>query len=453
MSEKIMNTIQNKVLPIATKIGNQRFLVALRDSFIGTMPVVMTGSVALLINAFLVDIPDQFNLQKITSFFQWWVDINNLVFKGSISIVALLFIYCLGVNIAKIYKTDTLSSGLVALSSFIISIGNSMTSTYNLSNNNNIDIATLFTGVEGIKVTGSSLNVTISGLLPGTQINSNGYFTAIIIGFLSSIIFCKLMNKNWTIKLPDTVPPAIAKPFLSIIPALVSLYIVAIFTFSFTKITDLLIIDWIYKVLQIPMLGLSQSFLAVILVAVLTQFFWFFGIHGGNVMAPIMEGVFGVALLANLEAYKNNETIPYVWTSVSYGSFVWYATLGLLIAIFFVSKNSHYKEVAKLGIMPVLFNIGEPVMYGLPTVLNPILFIPFLLCPAVMSSVAYLAIDLGWVSPVTQNVTWVMPPILYGFFSIGFDWRSIVLSIINLILATLIYLPFVKIANNGPVYK
>ncbi|MBO6420273.1 PTS sugar transporter subunit IIC [Enterococcus gallinarum] len=393
MIDKIMNTIQNKVLPIATKIGNQRFLVALRDSFIGTMPIVMTGSIALLINAFLVDIPDQFNLQKITSFFQWWVDINNLVFKGSISIVALLFIYCLGVNIAKIYKTDTLSSGLVALSSFIISIGNSMTSTYNLSNNNNIDLTTLFTGVEGIKVTGSSLNVTISGLLPGTQINSNGYFTAIIIGFLSSIIFCKLMNKNWTIKLPDTVPPAIAKPFLSIIPALVSLYIVAIFTFSFTKITDLLIIDWIYKVLQTPMLGLSQSFLAVVLVAVLTHFFWFFGIHGGNVMAPIMEGVFGVALLANLEAYQNNETIPYVWTSVSYGSFVWYATLGLLIAIFWVSKNSHYKEVAKLGIMPVLFNIGEPVMYGLPTVLNPILFIPFLLCPAVMSSVAYLVTD------------------------------------------------------------
>ncbi|OTO05299.1 PTS sugar transporter subunit IIC [Enterococcus sp. 5B3_DIV0040] len=451
MGEKIMDTIQSKILPMATKIGNQRFLVALRDSFIGTMPIVMTGSIALLINAFLVDIPDQFNLQKITSVFQWLVDINNLVFKGSISIVSLLFIYCLGVNIAKIYKTDTLSSGLVALSSFIISIGNSMTSTYNLSNNDNIDLTTLFTGVEGIKVTGSSLNVTISGLLPGTQINSNGYFTAIIIGFLSSIIFCKLMNKNWTIKLPDTVPPAIAKPFLSIIPALVSLYIVAIFTFSFTKITDLLIIDWIYKVLQTPMLGLSQSFLAVVLVAILTQFFWFFGIHGGNVMAPIMEGVFGVALLANLEAYQNNETIPYVWTSVSYGSFVWYATLGLLIAIFWVSKNSHYKEVAKLGIMPVLFNIGEPVMYGLPTVLNPILFIPFLLCPAVMSSVAYLATDLGWVSPVTQNVTWVMPPILYGFFSTGFDWRSIILSIINLILAMLIYLPFVKMANNETI--
>ena len=451
MSEKIMNTIQNKVLPIATKIGNQRFLVALRDSFIGTMPIVMTGSIALLINAFLVDIPDQFNLQKITSFFQWWVDINNLVFKGSISIVALLFIYCLGVNIAKIYKTDTLSSGLVALSSFIISIGNSMTSTYNLSNNNNIDLTTLFTGVEGIKVTGSSLNVTISGLLPGTQINSNGYFTAIIIGFLSSIIFCKLMNKNWTIKLPDTVPPAIAKPFLSIIPALVSLYIIAILTFLLNRITGKILTDVIYEILQRPMLGLSQSFFVVILVAFLVQFFWFFGIHGGNVMAPIMEGVFGVALLANLEAYQNNETIPYVWTSVSYGSFVWYATLGLLIAIFWVSKNGHYREVAKLGIVPCLFNIGEPVMYGLPTVLNPILFIPKILCPVIMAGLAYLATDLGLVSPVTQNVTWVMPPVLYGFFSTGFDWRSIILSIINLILATLIYLPFVKMANNETV--
>lgn len=199
------------------------------------------------------------------------------------------------------------------------------------------------------------------------------------------------------------------------------------------------------------MLGLSQSFFVVILVAFLVQFFWFFGIHGGNVMAPIMEGVFGVALLANLEAYQNNETIPYVWTSVSYGSFVWYATLGLLIAIFWVSKNGHYREVAKLGIVPCLFNIGEPVMYGLPTVLNPILFIPKILCPVIMAGLAYLATDLGLVSPVTQNVTWVMPPILYGFFSTGFDWRSIILSIINLILATLIYLPFVKMANNETV--
>ncbi|MEX5396941.1 PTS sugar transporter subunit IIC [Streptococcus sp. ZJ93] len=446
MNSKLMDKIQETIFPVATKIGNQKFLIALRNSFIGTMPVVMTGSIALLINAFLVDIPDQFGLQGITSSFQWLVNINNLVFRGSISIVALLFIFCLGVNIAKIYKTDTLSSGIVALSLFVISIGNSLSKSVPLADVSE-QLKHSLSAVDGVQLVGNELIVTVKGLLPGNQINSSGYFTAILIGFLSSIIFCKLMNKNWTIKLPDSVPPAIAKPFMSIIPGFIALYVVAIFTTIFNSVTGELLTDWVYKVLQLPLLNLSQNIVAVIIVAVLTQLFWFFGIHGGNVMAPIMEGVFGVALLANLEAFQKHEAIPYLWTSVSYGAFVWYATLGLLIAIFWKSHNEHYREVAKLGLAPVLFNIGEPVMYGLPTVLNPLLFIPFLLCPAVLSGVAYLATATGLVSPVTQNVTWVMPPVLYGFFSTGFDWRAIVLSLVNLGLATLIYLPFVKMAD------
>lgn len=445
---KIMDGLQKYLMPLANKIGNQKFLVALRDSFIATMPVVMTGSVAVLLNAFLVDFPGQFGLTWITDNFQWLIGINNLISKGSISIVSLLFIFCLGVNIAKIYDTDTLSSGLVAMSAFVISIGNSMTSTLKLTNLGDVKLADLFKGVQGVSVSGNNLSVNVTGLLPGTQINSNGYFTAIIVGFVSAIIFSKIMKKNWTIKLPSSVPPAIAKPFMSIIPGLVSLYVVAIIAYIINATTQKTLLDLIYKVLQTPLLGLSQSFFAVILVAFLVQLFWFFGIHGGNVMAPIMEGVFGVALLANMDAFQHHKPIPYVWTSVSYGSFVWYATLGLLIAIFIKSRNKHYREVAKLGFVPCLFNIGEPVMYGLPTVLNPILFIPKVLCPVLMAAIAYGATVMGWVEPVTQNVTWVMPPVLYGFFSTGFDWRAIILSIVNLLVSVIIYLPFVKMADN-----
>lgn len=304
-------------------------------------------------------------------------------------------------------------------------------------------VAKALNKVAGLSYAKGSLSVTVSGLIPGNQVSSRGYFTAIIIGFLAVIVFAKIMKKDITIKLHDSVPPAIAVPFTSIIPAFV-----AILTFAVDQLTGKLIIDWIYDVLQAPLLGFSQSPVSVIAVAFLTQLFWFFGIHGGNVMAPIMEGVFGVALLSNLEAYKAGTKIPYLWTSVSYGAFVWYATLGLLIAIFMVSKNKHYRQVAKLGIAPCLFNIGEPVMYGLPTVLNPILFIPFLLYPIVMSGVAYAATALGLVAPVTQNVAWVMPPVLYGFFGTAFDWRSIILSLVNLALAVIIYFPFVKLANN-----
>lgn len=444
---KLMESIEKYLLPIASKISNQKFLIALRNSFIGTMPVVMAGSIALLLNAFLVDVPGQFGNTSIPQTFSWIVDINNLIFKGSLAIVSLLFIFSLGVNIAKIYKTDTLSSGIVALSAFIIAIGGSITKSIQLPNADGQVLSEFFKGVKDIVVEGNNLSITVSGIIPGSQINSNGYFTAILIGFIACIIYSKLMNKNWTIKLPDTVPPAIAKPFLSIIPGFIALYTVAIFVYVFNKITGQLLIDWIYNVLQTPLLGLSQSFIAVVLIALLTQLFWFFGIHGGNVMAPIMEGLFGVALLANMEAFQNNQSIPYLWTSVSYGAFVWYGTLGLLIAIFWKSKNSHYKEVAKLGIAPVLFNIGEPVMYGLPTVMNPILFIPFLLSPSLMAMVSYLATSLGWVAPVTQNVTWVMPPVLYGFFSTGFDWRAIILSLVNLAISILVYLPFVKMAD------
>ncbi len=452
MYQKFMDFMSNKLMPIATKVGSQKHLVALRDSFIATMPVVMTGSIALLINAFFVDFPSQFGWDGITQTFQWLVNINNLIYNGSLAIVSIVFIFALGYNIAKVYDVDKLSGGLVALASFIISLGTSMTQSFELSGISN-GVAKAINQVSGLSFSKGTLSVTIGGLIPGNQVSSRGYFTAIIIGFLSVIIFAKLMKKDITIKLPDSVPPAIVVPFTSIIPAFVAMYVVAIITFVFNQFTGKLIIDWIYDVLQTPLLGFSQNPISVIAVAFLTQLFWFFGIHGGNVMAPIMEGVFGVALLANLEAFQKGAKIPYLWTSVSYGAFVWYATLGLLIAIFWQSKNKHYREVAKLGIAPCLFNIGEPVMYGLPTVLNPILFIPFLLCPVVMSGVAYGATALGLVAPVTQNVAWVMPPVLYGFFGTAFDWRSIILSLVNLALAVIIYLPFVKLANNPEFEK
>lgn len=452
MYQKFMDFMSNKLMPIATKVGSQKHLVALRDSFIATMPVVMTGSIALLINAFFVDFPSQFGWDGITQTFQWLVNINNLIYNGSLAIVSIVFIFALGYNIAKVYSVDKLSGGLVALASFIISLGTSMTQSFELSGISN-GVAKAINQISGLSFSKGTLSVTIGGLIPGNQVSSRGYFTAIIIGFLSVIIFAKLMKKDITIKLPDLVPPAIAVPFTSIIPAFVAMYVVAIITFVFNQFTGKLIIDWIYDVLQTPLLGFSQNPISVIAVAFLTQLFWFFGIHGGNVMAPIMEGVFGVALLANLEAFQKGAKIPYLWTSVSYGAFVWYATLGLLIAVFWQSKNKHYREVAKLGIAPCLFNIGEPVMYGLPTVLNPILFIPFLLCPVVMSGVAYGATALGLVAPVTQNVAWVMPPVLYGFFGTAFDWRSIILSLVNLALAVIIYLPFVKLANNPEFEK
>lgn len=437
---------QARLMPIANKIGNQKFLVALRDSFIGTMPVIMTGSFALMLNAFLSDLPGQFGWTWITSAFQWLIDINWLVFKGSIPIVVLLFLFTFGVNIARIYKTDKVSAGLVAVASYVITIGGSITKTFELASNSQA-VGKAVEKLPEFKLTGNSLAVTLNSVIPGDQISARGYFTAILIGFVSVIIFCKVMNRNWTIKLPDSVPPAIMKPFLSIIPAVIAMYVIGIATYIFNTVTGELMINWIYKVLQAPLLSMSQSFWAVLLIVFLNKIFWFFGLHGGNVLAPVMASLFGVTMLANLEAFQAGQAIPYMWTDNSFGAFVWFDAIGVAIAILWQAKNKHYREVAKLGIYPMIFNIGEPVMYGLPIVLNPIMFIPYVVTPLLMVTVSYWATAWGLVAPVTQNVTWVMPPVLYGFFATAFDWRAIVLSLINIAISTFVYLPFVKMAD------
>lgn len=171
---KLMDRLQKYLLPLAIKIGNLKFLVALRDAFIGTMPVVMTGSLAILFNAFLVDIPDQFNLPAITANMQWLVDINNLVFKGSLAIVTLMFVVSLGVNVAKIYQVDRLSAALVTLSSFVISLGQSMSTTFAVSADKISPLKKLLQGVDGLSVGKDGLTATISGMIPAGQITSNG---------------------------------------------------------------------------------------------------------------------------------------------------------------------------------------------------------------------------------------------------------------------------------------
>ena len=437
---------QARLMPIANKVGNQKFLVALRDSFIGTMPVIMTGSFALMLNAFLSDLPGQFGWTWITSTFQWLIDINWLVFKGSIPIVVLLFLFTFGVNIARIYKTDKVSAGLVAVASYVITIGGSITKTFELASNSQA-VGKAVEKLPEFKLTGNSLAVTLNSVIPGDQISARGYFTAILIGFVSVIIFCKVMNRNWTIKLPDSVPPAIMKPFWSIIPAAIAMYVIGIATYIFNTVTGELMINWIYKVLQAPLLSMSQSFWAVLLIVFLNKIFWFFGLHGGNVLAPVMASLFSVTMLANLEAFQAGQAIPYMWTDNSFGAFVWFDAIGVAIAILWQAKNKHYREVAKLGIFPMIFNIGEPVMYGLPIVLNPIMFIPYVVTPLLMVTVSYWATAWGLVAPVTQNVTWVMPPVLYGFFATAFDWRAIILSLINIAISTFVYLPFVKMAD------
>ncbi len=454
--------LEKYFLPLASKIGGQKHLVALRDAFIGTLPATMAGSVAVMLNAILRDLPPQFfdgYDGSTVPVIKQIITINGYVWNGTLAIAGLIFVFSWGYNIARAYGVNELSGGIVSTAASIAGI------TFSYSggisglklDQATVDAINAAGNAAGWSATKTDITAAVWGWLPLNNLDANFFFTAMIIGFIATMIYVKLMLKDITIKLPDSVPPAVSKAFASIIPATVALYVVAIFYWLFSLIVpDMTFLQWLQKTIALPLLGLSQGFGAVILVTLFVQLFWFFGIHGPNVLAPILEGVFGVAQLENVNLFQKGGADlvlaeGYKWVRGSFDAYAWFGgsggTIILILAILLFSKRKDYLAVGKLSVGPGIFNINEPIMFGLPIVLNPIMFIPFLLAPVVSVSIGYFATILGLVNPVSQQVAWVTPPFLMSFLATGADWRAPIVTLVAMIVSFLIWVPFVISAN------
>lgn len=457
----LVNWMEKYVLPTAAKIGSEKHLVALRDAFISMMPATMAGAVATLLNAFMRDFPNTYigEGNKITAFFEPVIGINGLVWTGTLAIMAVIFAASFGYNLAKAYEVDPLSGAIVSLVAFIMGIPQTATTALELPEKISKEAVNIITsaGAEvAVKDGVQTINTAGWGFFPFSKyMGATSLFTAIIFGFVSVLIFAFLMKKNIIIKMPDSVPPAVSKAFAAIIPGAVALYVSGIIYFVFEKFVGMPLIDWITETIQKPLLGLSQGYGAVFIIVLLVHVLWFFGLHGTNIMGPVLQSVYGVAMVENSNAFQQGQAIPYKWVAGSFEAFVWPGgagvTLILLVTILTFSKRADYKTVGKLGIGPGLFNINEPVMFGLPVVLNPMFGIPFVLAPIATATIAYFATVAGLVKPVVVNVIWVMPTMLSGFLATGGDWRAIVLTLVNLVVAFIIWAPFVIAANKTEI--
>jgi PTS system cellobiose-specific IIC component len=454
--------LEKNIVPIAAKIGSQKHLVALRDAFIGTMPATMAGSIAVMLNAIIRDLPPQFFegyvAQDIPVIAQL-IEINGFVWNGSLAIAGLIFAFSWGYYLAKAYGVNDLAGGIVSLSASIAGITFSYSGSFPVENlpGEIIESINEAAGATGLSATAEGLELSAWGWLPLNNMDANFFFTAMIVGGIATIIFSKLMLRDITIKLPDSVPPAVAKAFAAIIPATAALYVTAVFYWVFNLIVpNLTFLEWLQETIALPLLGLSQGFGAVILVTIFVQVFWFFGIHGPNVLAPILEGVFGVAQLHNVNLFQEGGAQAvvengYNWVRGSFDAYAWYGgsggTIVLIVAILLLSKRADYKTMGKLSLGPGIFNINEPIMFGLPIVLNPLLLIPFILAPVVSVIIGYSATILGLVNPISQQIVWVTPPFLLSFLATGGDWRAPVVTLVCVVVSFLIWAPFVIAAN------
>ncbi|MBB6214378.1 PTS system cellobiose-specific IIC component [Anaerosolibacter carboniphilus] len=404
--------MEKHFVPIASRIGAQRHLVAIRDGFVSIMPLVLAGSFAVLLNNTLLQwIPGLGELSGINGNI-WW---------GTFAIMTLLVVFSIGYNLAKGYQSDGLAAGLIAVGAFI-------------------------------SVTPQAHGEAGWGYIHWGYLNATGLFTGILVALIATEIFVKLMKKNIVIKMPENVPPAVGRAFAAVIPGVIVLYVFGILGYLITKLGGNSLYDLIFNLIQKPLQGFSQGLASAMIAAMLINLFWFFGLHGANIMDPIMNALYLPALEANASAIQQGLAAPNVVTRVFFDAYIHLggsgATLALILAIYIAAKKRReYREVAKLSTPAGIFQINEPVMFGLPIVLNPILFIPFILTPGILTLIAYTATAIGLVPPTYVAMPWITPVGIGGFLATGGSIAGGILALVNFAAAVLIYLPFVVLAD------
>ena len=439
-------------LKIAGKLGSQKHLIAIRDAFIAMFPLTMAGAIAVLLNVLVRDIPNNMGWTGFAEAMQPLIELNGYVYFGTIAIMALAFVFALGYNRAQAEKLNPIAGGLVSFAAFISTIPQTLTIVTDLTGLDKSVLSKL-TNL-GLMVSGSNLETSQWGVISVAYAGATGLFAAMLIGLLSAEVYIFFMKKNVIIKMPDSVPPAVNKAFASMIPGIAAIYASALIGYLATLLTGQALNDLISTYIQQPLMGLSQGWVSVVLLSFLVQLFWFFGLHGHNVLGPVMDGIYLPALLENTAAYeatKDVSQLPYLWTR---GSFDAYGQMGgsgvtiaLIIAIFLFSKRQEYRAVAKLSAPMCIFNINEPITFGIPMVLNPLFVVPWLIVPPVCVGIAYAATAAGLIPPVYVSIPWITPPGLYAFLATGGNVMAGLVSLFNVFVAFCIWAPFVIAAN------
>ena len=397
-------------------------VAALRDGFIMTTPFTICGSVFLL----LANLPLPGYAEFMASLFGAdWTAPLNAVAGGTFSVLALIVVLAITYKFVENEGCDAIMASILSLSTFLILMPPTIVSK----------------GGE-----------TIGDIIPKAWAGSNGVITAIIIAFFVSYVFCYCEKNHIGIKMPDSVPSGVAKAFTALVPGMIFFTAASVLYGLCHYIGATTLPEMVFKVIQTPLQGLSDSLAGGSIIVGLQSILFWAGIHGPNVVGGVVSPLLiansldnqhiidaGMSLINNPEAKIFTCQINDVFVK-SGGCGL---TLGLLIAGIFTARSQQLKSLMKMAFVPGLFNINEPIIFGLPIVFNPYLLVPFVIVPLIAMFVTYFAISTGFMAPFSAvQVPWTTPPVIAGFLLNG--WQGAVVQIVNLAIATVIYFPFLK---------
>ncbi len=415
---------EKNLVPVAAKIGGQRHLISIRDGFIAILPLTLAGSLAVLLNVFLRDIPTALGKTGFVEAMTPVININGQVWWATIAMMALVFSFTLAYNLGKNGGVDGLPAGVVGLMIFIATTPQEV----------------LTSAINGDQT-----------VLQSVYLGSTGLFTSIIFIVVLMELYVWIIKRNITIKMPESVPPAVSKAFVAVIPGVVVVYLSAIISLGITDLSSMPVNNLISEVIQKPLLQLSQGYPAVLLITILTQVLWFFGLHGMNILAPIYESIWTTAQNQNISDVQQQLEPTYMWVRASFDVYAMVGgsgmTIGLIASMFMLGKREDTRTIAKIGLAPGIFNINEPMVFGVPIVLNPIYLIPWVLVPAVTVTIGYIATAIGFAGPVIAGPPWVTPGVLSAFIATGGSVGAAITAAACLAVSVLMWAPFVVLAE------
>ncbi|MCP9283910.1 PTS cellobiose transporter subunit IIC [Bacillus sp. FSL M8-0256] len=405
------------LVPIAGRLNNNRYLGVLRDAFMLAFPLTIFGSImVVLMNLpFLDKIMSKNVLEGVQSAL-------NIAPSATISIMSVFVVFGIGYYLSKSYDVEAVFGGVIALASFLL-------------------LTPFLLEQEG--------GATIAGVIPVDRLGAKGMFLGMITGFLSAEIYRYFVQKKFVINMPQGVPPAVSKSFAALIPATLTLTTFLLINIIITQGFKTNMHDLIYHAIQAPLVGLGSGIIPTLIAVFFIQILWFFGLHGQIIINSVMDPIWNTLSIQNLESYTKTGEVPNIISKqfieiYTVGMGGTGMTLAVVFTILIFLKSKQLKQVAKLGLGPGLFNVNEPIIFGLPIVMNPLILIPWILAPMVITCITYFAMASGIVPPPTGvNIPWTVPIFISGMMATN-SLAGGLLQLFNLMIVFVIWFPFLK---------
>lgn len=419
--QNFMNWMEAHVMPVAGKLGTNRYLKAISSGFIAIMAATIVGSIFTLIG----------NL-PFTGWTAWLAStgLNKILAlpgQCTTDLIAVYAVFFIAYNLAQTFEVDGKGAGLAALVSFFVVTGR----------------ATYFASAAEDAAAVSALSTGFLG--------AKGLFTAMIVALIGARIYVFIVKKGWVIKLPDSVPPNVAGSFNALIPSffVVVVFLLVAMGMSFTSYGDLH--TMIFTVIQSNLMRfMGDNIFSWLFFNFMTNILWFFGLHGGNIVGSITNPVYTPLALENLAAFEAGEKVmPYIITGAFGKTFTFGGVgsmFGLAILMTFFAKSKQYKMLGKLSLPTTFFFINEPLLFGIPVVLNPLFFLPLMFTTPLLGTLTYFMMKIGIV-PIPHGIQlpWTMPPVFNGFLQAGIGLA--IWEVLMVLASMVIYYPFFKMGD------